>query len=591
MKLSSFGWPPGRFLGRHGLLLLCALFCWPAQADTPATLDISNLSHTLLRSPVQFRQDSPATPFANIQTRAFAPLTDQDVNQGVTDQAYWLRVRLSNPGAEPVSWVLNHETSYIDHMHVYYRDASETEFQRVSLSDRQPFHERPLEYRKLGFTHTTEAASHTDLYIKLYFEKADSVSLNLHWREASVFARQGSLESLLYGGYYGFMLTLVAITLVISLLLHRTTVLLYAALLLVTVVKWLLLNGYGFQYLWPKSVYWQNEGFHLVYLLFTLCALQFSKSFLKLGFYLPRVNTLFSMLQIVSLLGIVMRLSGVYLPALALSYALLTVLALVIPAASWAVWRRGVRHARWYTCAWLVYSLTLWLALGSASSNWFNWGMQPLWVLQLSSMLEAGLLMVAMTEGLMGLENDRRQALAMANQDPLTGLGNRRLLQVEFEQFTERYQRSRKPVFLIMIDLDHFKSINDQYGHDAGDVVLNKVAKLLRNHSRGSDVCIRYGGEEFALLLEADSQEEALAVSERIRREFEYTPTPYEGQMIEHTLSSGITPVLGHGQSLNVKEMMRRADAALYQGKAAGRNRTIVYSQDLPNEENPAALA
>ncbi|MDQ2077059.1 diguanylate cyclase [Marinimicrobium sp. ABcell2] len=538
------------------------------------------MSETLLRAPAEFRKDTVETSFSAVQTRDFKPLTDRDINQGITEQAYWLRVTLSNTGDAPVTWVLNHETSYIDHMQVYFRDAHSERFQSLALSDRVPFHDRPLNYRKLAFQHTTDANSHTELYVKLYFDNADSVSLNFHLREASVFIQQAQAEHLFYGGYYGVMLSLMTIAMVIALLLRNTTALMYAALLLATTTKWLLLNGYGFQYVWPNSVFFQNEGFHIVFLLFAVCGLQFSKSFLKLDFYFPRVHTLFSALQAVCLLGIVMRFAGWYVPILHLSYTMLAVLALVIPAASWAVWRRGAHHARWYTYAWLIYSCTLWLALGSASFTWFNWGMQPLMILQLGSLLEVGLLMVAMSEGLMGLENDRRQALAMANQDPLTGLGNRRLLQVEFENFKERYQRGKKPVFLIMIDLDHFKAVNDQYGHDAGDVVLKKVAKLLRSHSRDKDVCIRYGGEEFALLLEADNQEEALAVSERIRREFASTPTPYEGQLIEHTLSSGITPVLSQGQSFNVKEMMRRADAALYQGKATGRNRTVIYEEE-----------
>jgi diguanylate cyclase (GGDEF)-like protein len=589
MSISSFGKLPRaqRHWG-HWLLWTCVWVFAPVQAaDELPALEISALSQTFLRAPAEFRSDAVGTTFSSVQSRHFKPLTDQDVNQGITDQAYWLRVRLSNTGAEAVGWVLSHETSYIDNMHVYYRDASSEEYQRLRLSDRVPFHERVLNYRKLGFQHTTQPDSYTDLYIKIYFDKADSVSLNFHLREAAHFTHRVQVENLIYGGYYGVMLTLAVIALVIAIVLRRATSLLYAALLVATATKWLLLNGYGFQYLWPGSVYWQNEGFHIVYLLFAFFGLQFSKSFLRLDFYLPRVNQLFSALQWVCALGLVVRFWGMYEPILYLSFVMLAVLAVVIPAASWSVWRRGAHYARWYTGAWLIYAATLWLALGSAAFTWFNWGMQPLAILQLGSLLESGLMMVAMTEALMGIENDRRHAVAMANQDPLTGLGNRRLLQMEFEKSKDRYQRGRKPVFLIMIDLDHFKKVNDQFGHDAGDVVLKKVAKLLRSHSRDSDVCIRYGGEEFALLLESDSQEEALAVSERIRREFEGTPTVYDGQVIEHTLSIGITEVLGHGENLNVKEMMRRADAALYQGKATGRNRTILYEENLPDEAYP----
>lgn len=560
-----------------GLVLTLAVSANPH----PPVIDVGDLSSTYLRAPAQFSVQDVSLSLANVREQPFEPLEDNLINQGMSDRAYWVRARLQNSSDQPVTWILSHETSYIDHFVVHHRDQNEEYFSTSHLSDRVAFGQRPVDYRKLAFRHTTAAGGFTDLYLKLYFEKPDSISLNLLLQIESEFVVQRQQENLLYGIYYGSLLTLAAIALVVSIMLRRLSAFYYCLLLVVTGTKWLLLNGYGFQYLWPENVYWQNEGFHIVYLLFAILALQFSKAFLKLDLHLPSLCKFFTFLQLVSGLAIGLRLAGFYSLVMNVAFFMLLLLALVIPLASWLTWRKGWQYARWYTLAWLVYSTSLILVLVSAYFSWAGWGMGPLIILQLGSLLEAALLMVAMAEALLGLEQERRQALDLAHRDPLTGLGNRRLLQTEYERFKRLNQKDQKPVFLIMIDLDHFKVINDTYGHDAGDAVLKEVADLLTSHSRETDVCIRYGGEEFALLLRADSLEEVFEVAERIRIEFARSPSRYRYETIEHTLSSGITPVLSAQEHLTVNEMMQRADAALYRGKEAGRNRNVIYGEEL----------
>lgn len=560
------------------LLILGLVLALSVSADTKLpSIEIGELNQTYLRAPVEFSVQEVATGIAGVREQAFVSLGDDQVNQGISDRAYWVRARLQNSSDQPVTWVLSHETSYLDNLVVHYRDQNEDQFSKSHLSDRLAFDQRPVDHRKLAFRHTTAAGGFTDLYLKLYFEKPDSVSLNLLLQTESEFVHQGHRENLLFGIYYGSLLTLAAIALVVSIMLRRLSALYYCLLLVATGTKWLLLNGYGFQYLWPENVYWQNEGFHIAYLLFAILALQFSKAFLKLDLHLPALCKFFTFLQLISGLAIGLRLAGFYPLVLNIAFFMLLLLALVIPLTSWLIWRKGWHYARWYTFAWLVYSTSLILVLVSAYFSWAGWGMGPLIILQLGSLLEAALLMIAMAAALLGLEQERRQAIDMAHRDPLTGLGNRRLLQIEYERFKRLNQKDRKPVFLIMIDLDHFKVINDTYGHDAGDAVLKEIADMLTDHCRETDVCVRYGGEEFAILLRADTLEEVVEVAERIRAEFARSPTEYRNQTIEHTLSSGITPVLDPKERLTVNEMMQRADAALYRGKEAGRNRNVIY--------------
>lgn len=547
-----------------------------AQAQADPTVNLGDVKRVSLTGRSEFWPANLDSQLKDAVVAQYTPLTLASVNQGISDRAFWIRTRLVNPTDTAREWVLVHETSYLDHLEIYYQQSEQAPFSRESLTDRAPFAQRPIDYRTLAFSARVPPNSHTDLYIKAWYEKPDSISLQFSVYDRAHFNGVRARENLIYGAYYGALGVMTLISLMVGLLLRRQSVLSYGALLLATGTMWLLLNGYGFQYLWPALPYWQNEGFHIVYLGFALFAFEFSKHFLGTAKRFPRGHKLLLLLQVLCILGVGLRLLGWYGPVLHLSFALLAVVALVLPVLSAMAWWRGLRYARWYFLAWLIYSLSLLIVLTSAYWGVVPWGMQWLTVLQVGSLLETICLAIALTERLLNLETERRHALSLAQQDPLTGLGNRRLLQLEYERFRHRHSTDGKHLFLIMIDLDHFKQVNDRYGHDAGDKVLREVARLLRQHSRETDVCIRYGGEEFALLIKADSIDTATVVAERIREEFARHPTLYRGQPIAHTLSCGITAVERNGESMTVTDMMKHADQALYEGKAAGRNCTVV---------------
>lgn len=547
-----------------------------AGAQPEATLNLGKVEQVSLTGRAEFWGADLDSPLSEAMAAEYQPLTSAMVNQGISGRAFWVRTRLVNPTDAPQEWVLVHETSYLDHLEIYHQSPGEPQFTHQSLTDRAPFDSRPIDYRTLAFSASVPPHSHTDLYIKAWYEKPDSVSLQFSLYDQARFELMRARENLVFGAYYGALGVMVLISLIVGLLLQRLNAFTYGALLLVTGTKWLLLNGYGFQYLWPSSPYWHNEGFHIVYLAFAFCAFEFSKHFLDTARQFPWGHKLLLLLQVLCVAGVAFRLLGWYGPVLHLSFALLAVVALVLPVLSAMAWWRGLRYARWYFLAWLIYSISLLIVLTSAYWNVIPRGMQALTVLQLGSLLETVFLAVALTERLLNVETERRQAVSLAQEDPLTGLGNRRLLQLEYERVRHLQLQEGKHLFLIMIDLDHFKQINDRYGHDAGDKVLKEVARLLRQHCRETDVCIRYGGEEFALLIEADSTDTATVVAERIREEFAGQPTLYRGQSILHTLSCGITAVRRNGEPMSVTDMMKQADQALYEGKAAGRNCTVV---------------
>jgi len=168
------------------------------------------------------------------------------------------------------------------------------------------------------------------------------------------------------------------------------------------------------------------------------------------------------------------------------------------------------------------------------------------------------------------LQEARRAALT----DPLTGLPNRRAFEERLDETLARAGAGRWSFCLLLLDLDHFKSVNDRHGHLAGDAVLRRLAELLRAWARPHDWLARLGGEEFAALLPATPMEEALAHAEALRRAVagEVFPLGQEGPGLTVTLSAGIAQ---HRQGEAGEALLGRADAALYAAKRQGRDRVV----------------
>ena len=166
----------------------------------------------------------------------------------------------------------------------------------------------------------------------------------------------------------------------------------------------------------------------------------------------------------------------------------------------------------------------------------------------------------------------RESLRALALHDPLTGLYNRRFLEDALKREIQRYERTSKPVSLVMIDVDHFKRFNDTFGHDAGDFVLNRIAQVIVKGVRGTDIACRYGGEEFAVLLPETDLERALERAERLRTQIRETSLGHRGLSLPPpTASFGVSEYPRSGET--VDDFLKAADLALYQAKQGGRDR------------------
>jgi len=271
--------------------------------------------------------------------------------------------------------------------------------------------------------------------------------------------------------------------------------------------------------------------------------------------------------------------------------------------------RRGGHVARWYVASWLVFYAGF-LFYGLAAFGYIPGFMaQERWmqaalgsqiflltyaeVMQLRDLLDRALRIESSARSSLqhevqartadlrttmgALQQANRQLRELALRDPLTGLLNRRGLDESLEQLLERREGQDHHVVLVVFDLDHFKRVNDDYGHDVGDAVLKWVVEVLRNLlRRKSDVLARFGGEEFVVLLPGVTVEDAAVLVQRVLDHVRRHPVSLEGgRQLPLTLSAGVA---AWRPGDTAQSLFRRADACLYRAKETGRDRLATDS-------------
>jgi diguanylate cyclase (GGDEF)-like protein len=241
---------------------------------------------------------------------------------------------------------------------------------------------------------------------------------------------------------------------------------------------------------------------------------------------------------------------------------------------------RSEEASRLNNYAWTV--LAMWTAV-VALSLWWNlaqqrpetavglwWGHGLLWLLGLGGIIFAF--------NRLRIAHDR--IITLLYTDSLTGIANRRIFLESLGSAISFAQRHQTPLSIIMADLDDFKSVNDTFGHNAGDQVLQAFANLLKENSRQEDLAARFGGEEFIMLLPATGAEEAAVLGERLRRHWkEMTPPSFDFQV---TASFGVA---AYQPGETVDSFIERADQALYDAKMMGKNQVVVGEDTTEQDE------
>ncbi|MDC0662053.1 sensor domain-containing diguanylate cyclase [Marinobacter sp. SS21] len=518
-----------------------------------------------------------------------------------TDATYWIRLNVHNPSDRAGFWYLKLNYAPLDYVTLMI-DSGEGH-QRIETGDQRPFDSRGIDYRYYLLPIALEEGEAKRITIKLRSSGALNVPLSLITTDELV--SYSNNLTLTHGLFYG-AISIFAIFNLLLFVSSRTTYYFYNAFYMIAMGLFLFaMGGFAYQHLWPGMPLMANTA---IPLLIALCALSmnlFGRSFLEVKQNRSATSRLLSAQSAISLLLLLLVFELNYTTAIKIN----TLFALIVICNLFVIgvlrWRSGYAHAKWYVLSWslmvlgtssyalaafgflpdfLSHEMTMQAAIGGQIVL-LNYAMVQRWRLLNNQLLavehdaklrleqqvqqRTAQLRAAMAD--LELANQRLEELT--TQDGLTGLNNRRFLDAMFSQLLAESRRTGKPLSLVLLDADHFKQVNDRYGHAFGDRCLAAIAEVLaRNIHRPQDVVARFGGEEFALLLPDTDESGAHRVCRKILDDMSRVAmVGEEGQRVRLTLSAGIaTSTPGETE----RHLFERADQALYRAKALGRNRT-----------------
>ncbi|MDQ3205000.1 MAG: sensor domain-containing diguanylate cyclase [Pseudomonadota bacterium] len=597
-----------------GAWLLAAL-AWAAAAAAPARADAVTLEPGTQQLPLsphlRYLHDVDASldyddALQLARQGTFSPLPSDSAAFGFQPGAFWFHATVLNLDPGEPRWLLVQQYALSDRIDVVLRHADGRQV-HLAGGDHLPFRARSIQYRHPNFWLHLPAGDPVELLVRVQSQSSMQVPLKLFTPQA--FAEQSRDAQLGIGLYYGILLALFFYNLVLWLTLRDASYFWYLFHISAFGLVLFTLNGLAFEYLWPGSPWLAERAVPLSICLSQIGMQQFARRFLGLKQRWESGDRVgLAMIGLFLVLG---------LASLVLPYRIATPIASAavffsigwIVAATLVVLRLGYAPARLFLLAWATFlagtGMFVALAFGLLPKTFITeYGVQ------IGSALEMLLLSVALGYRYASLRNENERivrdakaqlehqvaartgelqsALALlenaherlresSQRDGLTGLHNRTHFRERLHVLLTQCRSAQRPLSLLMIDLDHFKLINDQHGHLVGDDCLRWAAQAIGQALRPEDALLaRFGGEEFVVALPGRNLAQATAVAEGLRDRLRERPCTSRGRNVLITTSIGVHTVhpdhLQPGDDEDMDDALQRADEALYHAKAGGRD-------------------
>lgn len=532
------------------------------------------------------------------------------ISHGFVDEPYWFRTHVRNPTNRTQTTYL--EIGYpllrVIDFHVF---SDGKQIKQLTMGNHLPFGQRPVKHR--NFVVPLELEPGQAITIIMRVETSSSLQLPLRLWNPDSFLEQEQADVLFYGFYFGIAMAMVFYHVFVYLFVRERVYLHYLGYITAMPLFLATLDGLTFQFLWPGATWWNNQLLVMFLMGVVVFGSLFTASFLSIDKQSHPVGCIAIKAVVLAALAIIALALVVPFGLLVIPYIIVgfiacgVVLTLGITRAI-----RGDRPARFYTMAWCF------MLLGGIILTFNKFTLLPNNIytqnaVQVGSALGFLLLSIAVADQLnrakrVALEaqkmalrvqeeanselehrvQERTQDLEIANQklmefsttDTLTGLRNRGYFDEMFPSYCVEAFRHKRPLSVLMLDIDHFKSFNDNYGHLVGDECLRTVASILaRMVTRPQDMLARFGGEEFVVVLPDTYAEGAHCVAEKIRRSIADERFRVAEESVQITLSIGVSSQIPGRPDIS-QELFEDADKALYTAKRTGRNRVVVGSME-----------
>ena len=554
----------------------------PAQANaiSPLELRTGQTSYSLTSYMEILENADPSWTLDDVssgrQSDRFRPVGKDRVNIKYTNQVNWFRFSITGVQAE-TGWLLTSDYPFFFDLALYGPIPPEPTSETSSFST----------LVSTGLDHRFSDASFNYRLPVLPIRPADGVyylrtvthsmtPIQFRIVDTTSFAGEALSQRMVFGICIGILLCMLLYNLFICVSLRSSTYLYYVLYIFCLLTTSLFLYGYLGELLHiPGDLYmrlmWVFAGG------FTLWAMTFIRSFLSTRENAPIMDKI---VVAAIIYGVVMSLLGAFgmtRTAWYLGFFSSIASPFIGLTAGIASLKSGVRGAKYFLLAWGVFIAAILVASLDFVRLLPNWPF-PKQSLLIGSAFESTLLSLALADRIRALREDKlllqkqeRHLQHLSQTDGLTGLYNKRYFLDRLVAETG-WDPSDQPLCMVMMDVDNFKKFNDTYGHLAGDRVLSELAATMKENVRDNDVCCRFGGEEFAVIMPRTNVEHAYQATERIRKAFADRVIEFEGQSLRAAISLGLA-ALKPGE--NVKDLINRADQALYQAKRQGKNQTV----------------
>jgi diguanylate cyclase len=590
------------------LWIVSSACCFEAHATPLLQLDPAQQSYSLDRHVEYIEDQSGQLDIASIRQKsenAWQKHSGPGLNFGFSSSAYWFRIHVE--ASEPQSWLLEINHPLLDEITLFLF-AGEELLQEVQTGDSRPFAERPLKFREFILPLRLPSTEQATIYLRVKSSGSVQVPLEL-WQEAA-FYEQDEMETAIIGVYFGIILAMILYNLFLYLRVYEAAYIYYVLYVVMFGLFIAGLSGWGYKYLWPGAVAFQQYGLAIFIILGGIFVCRFVHYFLDLPKQAPRIEQLLTGSVLILLFLLCLLPFSSYHMVIQPALIMVMTISMIALYAGILLWRRGGVIARYFTVAWSTFLIAVLLAILEK----FAFLPTTYWAeifLPAAMALELILLSLALGERInsekqyriqaqqeiiqlqtksqeeleqevhvrtLALEEANAKLHLLAITDGLTGIFNLRHFLEQGTHNIKIARRYQRPIALIMLDIDHFKSVNDTYGHDVGDEVLKHVVATCCRINRETDIIGRLGGEEFGILLLETPAAAAYTVAERLRCEIEASSIDHEGEAIAVTVSQGVCTIDPTQPYLTIEQMRKVADTALYQAKESGRNRVVVLA-------------
>ncbi|QSX32328.1 GGDEF domain-containing protein [Shewanella avicenniae] len=563
------------------LLLLLAVPLWPSAAAPLADSLITTIEHleedtstplSLLQAQQQFAQGNATT--ADYQFLTF----------GIKEHATWVKISTHNPSTRALRKRLTAAQTWVESVDVYLVKEQQILYHWHSgdgqMADN---HLVPT----LGYVFDMELPSgDSDIYIRA--ASLDPLVMPISLTNVYEARALQTKVHVSMGVLYGILMALVGFNLLLYATLKHSVALHYSLYIGCFLVMNFGYEGFAFSWLYPHSSSFQNYSTLFFMVLHGASGLLFVCSYLQIPLNKSRFRqwvTSYSILGLIASATTVVLQLHILTAWIAFGFISLTTLIMIVVAL--------LNVAKSVDARYLLLAVSFSM-LGLLASSLSVLGVIPYSFYayhgaEFGVVSEAIILAIVVAFRLRNIEQERISAQYLATHDPLTRLSNRRAFEAAAREFLQQPANINKPVSFIMMDIDHFKAINDSYGHHVGDQALYHIATLMGYQYRKGDTMARWGGEEVAILLPNTQLAAAVRYAEQLRLSVQNSPLIAESQRIHITASFGVSFCVNHGQTEILHDLYIRADKWLYRAKNKGRNR-VEPSVDEVNASVPLAI-